>query len=41
MWQKTAQTAEQESDLMAGMYYLNIHSALSPSGEIRGQLMKK
>lgn len=41
MWQTTALTAEQEADLMAGMYYINIHSALSPSGEIRGQLMMK
>ncbi len=34
-------TTEQEMDLMNGLYYLNIHSAKSPSGEIRGQLIKK
>ncbi|WP_460470955.1 CHRD domain-containing protein [Emticicia fontis] len=36
-----ALTADQEADLMNGMYYANIHSSKSPSGEIRGQLMKK
>ena len=28
-----------ESDLLAGMLYLNVHSTLYPRGEIRGQLM--
>ncbi len=36
-----AMTAEQETDLMSGAYYVNIHSSKSPSGEIRGQLLKK
>jgi CHRD domain len=27
-----------ESDLMAGEYYINIHTALNPGGEIRGQI---
>ncbi|AFK02481.1 CHRD domain containing protein [Emticicia oligotrophica DSM 17448] len=36
-----ALTADQEADLMAGNYYVNIHSAKSASGEIRGQLMKQ
>ena len=36
-----ALTADQETDLMNGMYYANIHSTKSPSGEIRGQLMKQ
>lgn len=31
-------TAEQEADLEAGMYYVNIHSATYKGGEIRGQL---
>ncbi|MEA5401303.1 CHRD domain-containing protein [Arcicella sp. DC2W] len=34
-----ALTAEQETDLMAGNYYVNIHSASKPGGEIRGQLI--
>ncbi|MBB6004598.1 CHRD domain-containing protein [Arcicella rosea] len=36
-----ALTAEQETDLMAGNYYVNIHSASKPGGEIRGQLILK
>lgn len=33
--------ATQESDLDAGLYYVNIHSAEFPAGEIRGQLIKQ
>jgi ABC-type microcin C transport system permease subunit YejE len=36
-----ALTADQETDLMAGNYYVNMHSAKSASGEIRGQLLKQ
>jgi hypothetical protein len=31
--------AAQESDLKAGLYYVNLHSATFPNGEIRGQLI--
>ena len=31
--------AEQESDLKAGLYYVNLHSATYPNVEIRGQLI--
>ena len=31
---------EQAADLMAGKYYVNIHTAANPGGEIRGQVMK-
>lgn len=34
-------TAEQLADLNANLYYVNIHSAAFPGGEIRGQLMKQ
>lgn len=34
----TALAAEQEADLKAGLYYVNIHSKIAPSGEIRAQL---
>jgi CHRD domain len=33
-------TAEQYADLKAGRYYVNIHTAANPGGEIRGQLAR-
>ena len=33
--------ATQQSDLMANLYYVNIHSTAFPNGEIRGQLIKQ
>jgi hypothetical protein len=33
--------ASQEADLNANLYYVNIHSAAYPGGEIRGQLIKQ
>ncbi len=35
-----ALTATQLSDLNAGLYYVNLHTASFPNGEIRGQLIK-
>lgn len=32
-------TEEQETNLLAGLYYVNIHTAQNPGGEIRGQLI--
>jgi hypothetical protein len=32
-------TPEQASDLMAGKWYFNVHTAANPSGEIRGQMI--
>jgi len=34
-------TQAQYGDLAAGLYYVNVHSAQYPGGEIRGQLAKK
>jgi hypothetical protein len=33
-------TDAQAADLMAGMYYVNVHTAANPGGEIRGQVTK-
>lgn len=33
-------TDAQMADLMAGKYYVNIHTAKNPGGEIRGQITK-
>jgi hypothetical protein len=33
-------TDAQAGDLMAGLYYVNIHTAANPGGEVRGQLVK-
>ena len=33
--------AGQEADLKAGLYYVNIHTAAFPAGEIRGQLIRQ
>ena len=30
----------QQTDLLAGRYYINIHTAANPAGEIRGQVVK-
>jgi len=32
-------TEQQVTDLMAGQWYFNVHTAENPSGEIRGQVL--
>lgn len=34
-------TATQEADLTSNLYYVNVHSATAPGGEIRGQLLRQ
>jgi CHRD domain len=36
----TTLTPEQAKDLLAGKWYINIHTATNPNGEIRGQVLK-
>jgi hypothetical protein len=38
---ETTLTPAQYADLAAGLYYVNIHTARSPGGEIRGQLRRR
>jgi hypothetical protein len=38
---KGKMTQAQYGDLAAGLYYINVHSAQYPGGEIRGQLTRK
>jgi hypothetical protein len=33
-------TDAQAADLVAGKYYVNVHTAANPGGEIRGQVIK-
>ena len=33
-------TADQVKDLLAGKYYVNVHTVKNPGGEIRGQISK-
>jgi hypothetical protein len=32
-------TAEQAADLLAGKWYVNVHTAANPGGEVRGQVI--
>jgi hypothetical protein len=36
----TTLTADQVKDLLAGKYYVNVHTTKNPDGEIRGQITK-
>lgn len=33
-------TANQASDLLNGLWYINLHTAMAPGGEIRGQVLQ-
>ena len=41
VYTSAALDATQEHDLYDGLYYVNIHTAAYPGGEIRGQLIKQ
>lgn len=34
-------TDQQMADLLAGRYYVNVHTAANPNGELRGQVMPR
>ena len=34
-------TSEQTADVLAGRWYVNVHSAANPNGEIRGQIARR
>jgi hypothetical protein len=36
---KATLTPEQASDLLAGLWYVNVHTAVNPGGEVRGQMV--
>ena len=38
---QAAITAQQYGDLAAGLWYVNLHTAANPGGEIRGQLRRR
>lgn len=38
---KATLTDQQQSDLMAGKWYFNVHTKANPGGEIRGQVLPK
>jgi hypothetical protein len=38
---ETTLTPEQANDLAMGLWYVNLHTAKNPPGEVRGQLVKK
>ena len=41
VYTSAALDAAQEADLAAGLYYINLHSAAFPGGEIRGNITKQ
>lgn len=41
IYTSAALTTEQETDLIGGLYYVNLHTANFGGGEIRGQLIKQ
>lgn len=41
VYTSVALDATKEADLRAGLFYVNVHTAANPGGEIRGQLIKQ